>query len=446
MATATAYGVSGIAVVRISGPTAPTIATSICTPKKGAAPAFPPRSAVYAVIHNQGTPVDEAIVTAFVKPHSYTGENLIEIACHGNPVIAEAIIAEACRFGARIAEPGEFTRRAFINGKLDLVQAESVAGLIKAKTVESSHLNLQLLKGHLSDRLHKLRDQIISLTAEVEFELDISEDDLNPGLLNRSIAVVNGLIADINNLIATYNQGKLLIAGANVVIIGAPNVGKSTLLNTLSASKRAIVSSIPGTTRDTIDVPLILAGVPVNLVDTAGLRNTVEEVEQEGVRRTHNRIEEADLVLAVYEPPNFDQHIEFTVGSSIPLINVYNKVDTISSTDRNRLSKDKKDAICISAKTGTGLTGLKERIKTAMRISPALSGQLLLTTARQHQALSVCNDSLRRAAELLNTQTVAFELVSVELQEAIGALDQLLGKTTADDIINHIFSNFCVGK
>lgn len=446
VATATPYGVSGIAVVRLSGPAAQTITSALCTPENSAAPAFPQRTAVLAVVHSQGTALDEVVVTSFKAPRSYTGEDVVEISCHGSPVIVESIIAETCRLGARIADPGEFTRRAFLNGKLDLVQAESVAGLIQSKSVESSQLNLRLLRGQLSERLFNLRDKIISLLAEVEFELDFSEEELNPDLLPRSKNILNTLVNNIQTLIASYQQGKLLSGGANVVIIGAPNVGKSTLLNALTNSDRAIVSTTPGTTRDTIDYPLILAGVPINLVDTAGLQQSSEQIELEGIRRTHIRIEEADLLLAVYEPPNFNQSIDFNYRPSVPLLNVYNKIDTLSSDNRRNLSTDDEGQLYISAKTGEGLDQLKTRIKTAMQISLSTSDELMLTSARQFQALSVCKFNLNQATELLQSPEVAFELVSVELREAIDAIDRLLGKTTADDIINNIFNRFCVGK
>ena len=446
VATATPYGVSGIAVVRLSGPTAQTITSTLCTPENGVAPTFPPRTAVLAVVHNQGTALDEVVITYFKAPGSYTGEDVVEIACHGSPVIVESIIAETCRLGARIADPGEFTRRAFLNGKLDLVQAESVAGLIQSRSVESSQLNLRLLRGQLSERLFILRDRIISLLAEVEFELDISEDDLNPDLMPRANNILNALVTKIQALIDSYQQGKLLSRGANVVIIGAPNVGKSTLLNALTNSDRAIVSTTPGTTRDTIDYPLILAGVPINLVDTAGLQQSSEQIELEGIRRTHIRIDEADLLLAVYELPGFNQSIDFNYRPSIPLLNVYNKIDTLSSDKKRNLPTDDEGQLYISAKTGEGLGRLKTRIKSAMQLSRSTSEELMLTSARQFQALSVCKSNLKQATALLQSPAVAFELVSIELREAIDAIDRLLGKTTADDIINNIFSNFCVGK
>lgn len=446
VATATPYGVSGIAVVRLSGPAAQSITSTLCIPENGAAPTLPPRTAVLTVVHNQGIALDEVVITYFKAPGSYTGEDVVEISCHGNPVIVESIIAETCRLGAWIADPGEFTRRAFLNGKLDLVQAESVAGLIQSKSVESSQLNLRLLRGQLSERLFDLRDKIISLLTEVEFELDFSEDELNPDLLPRAKNILNALVKNFQTLIDSYQQGKLLSRGANVVIIGAPNVGKSTLLNALTNSDRAIVSTTPGTTRDTIDYPLILAGVPINLVDTAGLQQSTEEIELEGIRRTHIRIEEADLLLAVYEPPGFNQSFDFNYRPSVPLLNVYNKIDTLSSDKRRNLPSDDEGQLYISAKTGDGLDRLKTRIKSAMQISSSTSDELMLTSARQFQALSVCESNLKQATALLQSPAVAFELVSVELREAIDAIDRLLGKTTADDIINNIFSNFCVGK
>jgi len=443
VATATPFGVSGLAVVRISGHSALTIFSKVCGSKNNPCPEFIPRQATRVIIHTQGTPVDDAIATWFKAPRSYTGEDVVEISCHGSMAITEALVEEICTHGARIAEAGEFTRRAFLNGKLDLVQAESVAGLINSQSIESSKLNYRMLRGALSDKLHDLRNQIIELLAEVEFELDISEDDLNPDLAKKALAGLNHVATKLSNLIDTYRRGRLITRGANVVIAGPPNVGKSTLLNTLSSSDRALVSTSPGTTRDSIEVPLLIEGVPINLIDTAGLRESPENIERMGVRRTYKRLADADLVLFVLEPPYTSQKIGLNIPQNIPVIRVLNKIDTLSDSN-NQKNTDKE--IHISAKTGAGLYQLNKAIKLALHLSPSISSEVMLTTNRQQQSLSACRLSIAQATGLLSEKEIAFELVSIELHAAIDSIDSLLGKTTVDDIINLIFNKFCVGK
>ena len=443
VATATPFGVSGLAIVRISGPSALSILSKVCDSKINPCPEFIPRQATRVIIHTQGTPVDDAIATWFKAPHSYTGEDVVEISCHGSIAIIEALVGEICTHSARIAEAGEFTRRAYLNGKMDLVQAESVAGLINSQSIESSKLNYRMLRGALSDKLHDLRDQIIELLAEVEFELDISEDDLNPNLAKKALADLSHIAAKLSNLIDTYRRGRLITRGANVVIAGPPNVGKSTLLNALSSSDRALVSTTPGTTRDSIEVPLLIEGVPINLIDTAGLRESTESIEKMGVQRTHKHMASADLVLLLMEPPYTNQNIGLNIPQNIPIIRVLNKIDTISSSNNQKNTDDK---IYISAKTGAGLTHLNKAIKLALHLSPSISSEVMLTTNRQQQALSACRLSTSRAIELLSEKEIAFELVSIELHDAINSIDILLGKTTVDDIINLIFNKFCVGK
>ncbi|MFH1852104.1 MAG: tRNA uridine-5-carboxymethylaminomethyl(34) synthesis GTPase MnmE [Candidatus Neomarinimicrobiota bacterium] len=444
VASATPFGISGIAVVRLSGSGALDIATQLSTAAGTRSLTFKPRLATHVFLYVDGQPFDEVIATYFKAPFSYTGDDMVEVSCHGNPVIVESVIAESCRLGARVAEPGEFTRRAFLNGKLDLVQAESVAGIIGAQSAESSRLNLRLLQGQLSERLFDLRDRIIALLAEVEFELDVSEDEMNPGLKTKTQNILSGLLTDIHRLLATYAQGRILSKGVDVVIIGAPNVGKSTLLNALSARERAIVSAIPGTTRDTIDVPLLIEGVPINLIDTAGLRTNAEEIEREGIRRTHQRINTADLLLLVCEPPYVNQLPAFNNPGNVQVIVVNNKIDKLP--DKSPNYNIARDAVYISAKEGAGLDVLRSRIKAALNISSGPASEVMLTTARQHQALDKCRTTLDSAALLMTSAKTEFELVALELRESIDAIDKLLGKTTADEILNRIFGAFCVGK
>ena len=332
VAPATPYGIGGIAVVRLSGSQSLSIAHNLLNNNRLYANIKPRYATLVNLQDECGVAIDESIMTFFKAPNSYTGEDLIEISCHGSPVVVDKIIATCCHFGARIADPGEFTKRAFINGKMDLVQAEAVASLIHSQSEESSHLNLRLLHGELSKRLKVFRQKLINMISMVEFELDISEDELQPDLNTQVLNIVTEQIKQINGLLDSYKQVRMLNRGALVVIAGPPNVGKSTLLNTLSETNRAITSNLPGTTRDTINVPLLLGGVPINLVDTAGMRPTSEKIEQEGVSRTFNYLKKADLILLVHDPGLIEVPIA-DYPKDTPTIEILNKVDLLSKTE-----------------------------------------------------------------------------------------------------------------
>ncbi len=445
VAPATPYGIGGIAVVRLSGPQALLVVHKLLNNNNLRIRLKPRYATLINLQDENGAAIDESIVTFFEAPNSYTGEDLIEVSCHGNPVVVDKIISTCCYYGARIAEPGEFTKRAFINGKMDLVQAEAVASLIHSQSEESSRLNLRLLYGELSKKLSAFRQKLLDAVSMVEFELDISEDELQPDLNNQVLTIVTDQIIQIQGLLHSYKQVRLLNRGALVVIAGLPNVGKSTLLNTLSETNRAITSTVPGTTRDAIDVPLILDGVPINLVDTAGIRKGLGKIEQEGVRRTFNYLKKADLIILVHEPglaeiPSADY------PENVPIIEILNKVDLLTKTELKSIQQTQSKRLFLSAKTGFNLKLLKQQIKTSLGISSSLSDNITITTNRQYDALKRCFDRLNTATELLNNPRQTYELVSIELREALDAIGVILGKTTPDDILNNIFNQFCVGK
>ena len=389
--------------------------------------------------------IDETICTFFKSPNSYTGEDLVEVSCHGNPIIVEKIVMASVHFGARMAGPGEFTQRAYINGKMDLVQAEAVASLIHAKSEESSTLNLRLLNGELSSQLSEIRDELINIASLIEFELDMSEDDLQPNLIEKASSVIVKLQEQVSQLLRSYQQARLLNRGALVVIAGAPNVGKSTLLNTLSESDRAITSSLPGTTRDAIDVPLIIDGVPINLVDTAGIREAREEIEQEGVRRSIDYLNRADLIISIHDLSTMDTR-SISPTKKIPVIEIINKVDLMNKNDIDTAESTSNKILLLSAKTGKNIDMLRQQIKKSLGISSVLTDTLSITNSRQQAALKICGKKLNASLELLRGTNTAFELLSIEIREALDAVDSLLGKTTPDDILNNVFNHFCVGK
>lgn len=445
VAPATPHGIGGIAVVRIGGPQSLSILGKLIN-NKDLGPELTHKSVQFLKLFDDNSyQIDETICTFFKSPSSYTGEDLVEVSCHGNPIIVEKIVLACIHFGARMAEPGEFTQRAYVNGKMDLIQAEAVASLIHAKSEESSVLNLRLLSGELSSQLSEIRDELINIASLIEFELDISEDDLQPNLIEKVSSVVVNLQGQVGQLLRSYQQARLLNKGALVVIAGAPNVGKSTLLNALSESDRAITSSLPGTTRDAIDVPLILDGVPINLVDTAGIREAREEIEQEGVRRSVDYLNRSDLIISVHDLSTLGTR-SISPTNEIPIIEILNKVDLMDKNDINIIENSDNSILFLSAKTGENIDILRQQIKKSLGISSVLTDTLSIINSRQQIALKNCEKKLNASLELLKDTDTAFELLSIEIREALDAVDSLLGKTTPDDILNNVFNHFCVGK
>ena len=329
VAPATPFGYGGIAVIRLSGPSSKNIARAITFLSGEKKSPFKPRQATHVLIaEKNGKTFDEGLITFFKSPTSYTGEDSFEISCHGNPTIVHKIIGRCCEEGARVAEPGEFTRRSFINGKIDLLQAESVSSLIYSKSYESAALNHRILRGKLSDQIRKIKEKLVSLLTQVEFELDFSEEDLQPKLRNDILSKMIIIQNTTKNLLNTRKEGRLLMDGAIVVIAGKPNVGKSTLLNSLTETDRAITSPTPGTTRDSIEVPLLLSGVPVRFFDTAGIRRGAADVEREGIRRTKKLTQKADIVLSLYEHHKDSTH-KHKAAYVQPSIHIINKTDLI---------------------------------------------------------------------------------------------------------------------
>jgi len=445
VAPATPYGIGGIAVVRLSGPQVSRIAHKLFNNKELKASLKPRYASLLNLYDENGIEIDEALVTFFEAPNSYTGQDSIEISCHGSPVVVDKIILTCCHFGARIAEPGEFTKIAFVNGKMDLVQAEAVASLIHSQSDESSRLSLRLLHGELSKKLNTFRQSLIDAISMVEFELDISEDELQPELNKKVLVLVNVLVKQIKTLLESHKQARLLNRGALVVIAGPPNVGKSTLLNVLSESDRAITSHVPGTTRDAIQVPLILGGVPINLVDTAGIRQATEEIEKEGVSRTFDYLKKADLIILVGDSGSQKTSLD-DYPKNIPIVQIMNKADLITKTDLESFQGSHSELLLLSAKTGLNVRLLKQQIKSSLEISSSLSDSVSITTNRQQRSLKNCYNKLCATIDLLNNPRCAYELISIELRDALVALDTILGKTTPDDILNNIFNQFCVGK
>lgn len=441
VACATPYGFGGIAVVRISGENAVCLAEKVCNNNS---PLKNRKAALCSLYTKDGDVFDDAIITAFLSPNSYTGENVAEISCHGNPAIVYKLINILIEYGARMAEPGEFTRRAFINGKLDLVQVEAVSALIHSNSEKSVFLNRRILSGSLSKRLNEIKTDIMEALSFVEFELDISEEELVNEPIKKTINIARVALKRLNKLSDSFNEGRLINRGANIVIIGNPNVGKSTLLNALLEENRAIVSEEPGTTRDVLDAHLIYDGIGVTITDTAGIRETDNHIEKEGVSRAINKAREADLVIRVIDAAN-RKYFDFPVDNT-KIIKVFNKADLLTVADKKRLFEHNNTSIILSAFTGEGIVSLKKAIKDALHTSSLFSEETYLITHRQHNITQTSIKSIDRAIDNLNKPFPPLELVSIDLREALTAIDQMLGKTTSADILNNIFGQFCVGK
>jgi len=434
VAPATPPGYGGISIVRISGSLSTKLTKQICKRKTSFSHRRPTLSSVYNIV---GNIIDDAVFTFFKSPHSYTGEDVLEISCHGNPIIVDQIVSTVCSFGARLADPGEFTKRAFLNGKLDLVQAESVSKLIESRSVEAANINSKILSGSLSKKLNTIRESVVSVLAELEFEFDISENEsLIPNLIIKSRNTINNNILACDNLIASYADGRLFNHGARVVIYGNPNVGKSTLLNALLEKDRAITSEVPGTTRDTVDADIVLGGIPVTLIDTAGIRSASSDVESAGIKRSYDEMKNADLLINVVT--NEDEVGE-TIQSKNTVI-VFNKVDLVSPPEKLT------DIIPVSALLGDGVASLKNIIKEKLISKNTPGSDIVLTTRRQQIAITDCKNSLIESLKYLNEDAPELEIVAFELRESINHIDALMGKTTVDDILNKVFSGFCVGK
>jgi len=434
VAPATPPGYGGVSIVRISGSLSTKLTKQICKRGSSFSPRRPTLSSVY---NNAGELIDNAVFTFFKGPHSYTGEDVLEISCHGNPVIVDQVVSTVCVFGARLADPGEFTKRAFLNGKLDLVQAESVSKLIESRSIEAANINSKILSGSLSKILNTIRESLVATLADLEFEFDISENEsLIPGLINKSHNTINNNILSCENLIASYADGRLFNHGARVVIYGNPNVGKSTLLNALLEKDRAITSHVPGTTRDTVEADIVLGGILVTLIDTAGIRSASSGIESVGIKRSYDEMKNADLLINVVA--NGDGVSENTQTKNTLI--VFNKIDLVAPPEKPT------DIIPVSALLGDGIASLKNTIKERLISKNTSGSDVVLTTRRQEIAITGCKNSLKASLKHLNKDAPELEIVAFELRDSINYIDALMGKTTVDDILNKVFSGFCVGK
>jgi tRNA modification GTPase len=436
-ALATPPGRGGIGVVRVSGSAAQAIAQGIVGRVPGARHAH--RADFRAA---SGTPIDNGIALFFPAPHSYTGEDVLELQGHGGPVVMRELLARCVSLGARIAEPGEFTRRAFLNGRLDLAQAESVADLIDASSAEAAASAARSLSGEFSRRIHALVAALVDLRMHVEACIDFPEEEIDPADREAQARKLAALQASLASLLAEAEQGAVLRDGLTVVLVGPPNVGKSSLLNRLAGEDVAIVTPIAGTTRDSVRATITLEGVPVHLVDTAGIRDAPDEVERLGIERTWKAIAAAGAALFITEqgaPHPDEESLLARLPVAMPIATVVNKIDLGNIAD-GIAERERGPEIRLSARTGAGVPALRAWLLETAGWKPHGEG-VFLARARHLEALMEAQQALRRASH-----TQAFELYAEDLKLAQQALGRITGEVSADDLLGEIFSRFCVGK
>ena len=444
VALSTAPGRSAIGVIRLSGPDAFSLARKIVGDE---GLELPVGHVVLRRLQPVGDaePLDEALLIYFAAPHSYTGEDVVEISCHGSPVVLRQVIDRLLLFGARLADPGEFTLRALGNGKLNLSQAIAVRDLINARSDAAAKQAVRQLKGELSARMQQTKEKLIQAIVILESALEFVEDDLPAVEQERLSANLENVAADLSSLAQSFDVGHLLRDGLRVTIAGRPNVGKSSLFNRLVRSDRAIVTDVPGTTRDSLTETISIEGFPVTLTDTAGLRESPDQIEQLGVSRSHRAIADADLVLMVLDGTDHSQDDEVEQASNgTRQILVRNKSDLPSF----RLRKEYKvsdQAISISAQTGEGLEELRTAIIASFGEHEFTQSSLLITDARQHDLLLRAAAEVRGSVELLQ-EGRSEELVVIGLHHALRFIGDITGETTTEDILTEIFSTFCIGK
>lgn len=442
VALSTPRGRGALAVIRLSGPEAIPIAQQMAQ-----VDSFEPRCATLTKLRAGDEVLDQVLLTCFPGPHSLTGEDVVEISCHGSPAIVRRIIDATLESGAALAGPGEFTLRALSNGKINLAQAEAIRDLIAAQTDAAVKQAARQLNGELSKTLDPFKESLVHVIVLLESALEFVEDDLPAPQVNQVEEILSSVIARVERLSQSYSAGRLLQDGARIAITGRPNVGKSSLFNGLVRSERAIVTEVPGTTRDTLSEAIDIGGVPVVLTDTAGLRETSDNVESLGIERTHRAMGDADLVLVVLDGsnevgPEDEELLKRTVD--VPRLVVMNKSDLPSFQSLVRCVGDD-EPINVSARTGEGLSALHAAILAKLNSAGAENGSLLITNARHYDLLCSAKRELELARACFRDRH-SEELVLAPLHNALKLLGQITGETTTEDILSEIFATFCIGK
>jgi tRNA modification GTPase len=456
VAISTPLGEGGIGIIRLSGKDAVQAASRIFRSTKDTSLL---NSKSHRIIHGHvvdpstGKKIDEVLITVMKSPYSYTKEDVVEINCHSGMITLRETLALVLQQGTRLAEPGEFTKRAFLNGRIDLSQAEAVIDLIRSKTDESRRIALEQLQGGLSEKITALRDRLTEVCANIEAHIDFPEDEIEPAANRALLETMKNIEKEQQMILQTYDEARFFREGLSTVIVGRPNVGKSSLLNAVLKRDRAIVTEMPGTTRDVIEEYLNINGLPLRIMDTAGIRAVQNIAEQEGVKRSLQSIENADLVMAIFDSS------EPLMGEDLEVIErvrdkntifVFNKSDLPAVIDQNALLSLKLSpslsCVKISATRGDGIEELKSRIfKSCLKDWREVREGVVISNLRHKNSLEHAKASLSRAI-LAFTEHQPLEIITLEVRDSLGKLGEIVGVITTDDILNKIFSDFCIGK
>ena len=461
VAPATVPGSGAVTVVRVSGPEALRIVGDVVKCKSKSIESTPGYSIRYGIVYGDDSqPVDEVLVSVFRSPHSYTGEDSAEITCHASSFVASEILRLLCDAGARMASPGEFTRRAYVNGKMDLAQAEAVADVISSSNSASLRVAMNQLRGGFSSELRDIRSRLVEIASLLELELDFSEEDVEFADRTKLAALLDNVLDRVGNLASSFRFGNAIRNGIPVAIVGAVNAGKSTLLNSLLGEDRAIVSDVPGTTRDTVEETMALGGLLFRFIDTAGLRNSSDMVEKIGISRSYKKLSEASVVMAILDSTASEEENGTLISdivsridfSAQKLIVLFNKVDVLASNINVTLlnndvfnSDNKYFKLYISAKTGFGLDLLKNALISTQKDLTLDSGQTIVTNSRHYEALRKAGAALEKVRTSLSSG-ITPDLLAEDLREAINHLGAITGEVTPDEVLSEIFGRFCIGK
>jgi tRNA modification GTPase len=461
VALATPSGAGAIAIIRISGKEAVAIGNQIFKSIKGKSLLQQKSHTLHLghIVDNQKT-IDEVLVSVFKEPHSYTGENTIEISCHGSTYIQQQIIQLALRKGCRMANPGEFTLRAFLNGKLDLSQAEAVADLISSDNEASHQIAMQQMRGGFSNEIAKLREELLNFASLIELELDFAEEDVAFADRSQFHELLNRIEFVLKRLLDSFATGNVIKNGIPVAIVGEPNVGKSTLLNALLNEERAIVSDIAGTTRDTIEDELVIGGIGFRFIDTAGIRDTKDVVESIGIKKTFEKIEQAQVVLFLVD--GYNLYVEGLIDSLVvefgkiqnqfpqkPLLVVLNKIDQLKEvqllTILAQLTTHNLQPTTLSAKNKTGIDELKNQLLSFVNTGALRNNETIVTNTRHYDSLLKALDEIQNVKFGLETN-LSSDLMALDIREALYHFGMITGQVTNDELLGNIFANFCIGK
>jgi len=451
-AISTPLGIGGIGIVRMSGPQAEEIARRLFHRKQGTGPFRSHHFYLGTIVDPDGQRLlDEVLLVLMHKPKTYTREDVVEIQCHSGTFVLQEILQALLRCGARLADPGEFTKRAFLNGRIDLTQAEAVIDVIQSKTQRSLELAHRQRSGRLTAELRGLKDGLLDLLALLEANIDFPDEEipeLSPDALSQRI---QSLRDSIDALILTYREGKIYREGVATVIVGKPNVGKSSLLNSLLDEERAIVTPIPGTTRDTLEEAVTIRGISLHLMDTAGLRKARDAIEEEGVRRTQENLSRAELAIWVVDGSERLDEEDLLILEQVRLkktmvaINKNDLIQRISPADLKRRIPEA-PVVSISALRGSGIEGFKETIRDFILDGKVeSSGDVLLTNVRHKQSLEFCREALAQAL-ITQAKGLSAEFLVLDIRRALQAVGEILGETTSEEVLDRIFSRFCIGK